>query len=76
VARQGLRRRSRILNADGEEDYIYVHGGLTFADSCSDEVREDGGGICHIPYPGRPADVWWLGFDCAHCDDLSPAEAA
>lgn len=49
-----------------------VHGGLTFADSCSTEERTDGGGICHIPAPGRPADVWWLGFDCAHSGDLSP----
>ena len=22
--------------------------------------------ICHIPGPGRPKDVWWFGFDCAH----------
>ena len=56
---------------DGE--YLDVHGGLTFADSCSEEVRADGGGICHIPAPGRPADVWWLGFDCAHSGDLCPA---
>lgn len=49
-----------------------VHGGLTFADSCAEEVRADGGGICHIPEPGRPAEVWWLGFDCAHGGDFCP----
>jgi hypothetical protein len=48
-----------------------VHGGLTFAGSCQ-EGAEDGPGICHVPAPGRPADVWWLGFDCAHCDDEMP----
>lgn len=28
--------------------------------------------ICHLPEPGRPAKVWWFGFDCAHCDDRTP----
>jgi hypothetical protein len=50
---------------------VRVHGGLTFADSCQDGA-EDGPGICHIPEAGRPHDVWWLGFDCAHAWDLAP----
>lgn len=50
---------------------VDVHGGLTFADSCQ-EGAEDGPGICHVPEPGRPANVWWLGFDCAHYMDLAP----
>lgn len=50
---------------------IQVHGGLTYANSCDEEI-EDGWGICHIPEPGRPADVWWLGFDCAHYMDFCP----
>jgi hypothetical protein len=28
--------------------------------------------ICHVPLPGRPDSVWWLGFDCAHSGDFSP----
>lgn len=50
---------------------VTVHGGLTFTDSCQ-EGAEDGPGICHIPEPGRPANVWWLGFDTAHAWDLAP----
>lgn len=50
-----------------------VHGGLTFASACDETPRPNGGGICHIPLPGRPADVWWLGFDCAHSGDFCPA---
>lgn len=46
----------------GEYD---VHGGLTFASAC-------GGKICHVPEPGRPAHVWWLGFDCSHSCDSTP----
>lgn len=42
-----------------------VHGGLTFTDSC-------GGHICHVPEPGRPHDIWWLGFDCNHSCDRAP----
>jgi len=51
---------------------VDVHGGLTFAGAC-DEDAPEGHGICHVPAPGRPADVWWLGFDCGHLFDVSPA---
>lgn len=50
---------------------IDVHGGLTFSDSC-DEQRPEG--ICHVPAEGRPKNVWWFGFDCAHYRDLTPGE--
>lgn len=46
---------------------VKVHGGLTYAEAC------DGGEICHIPQPGEPDNVWWVGFDCAHACDLLPA---
>lgn len=29
--------------------------------------------VCHLPIEGRPDHVWWIGFDCAHSGDLSPA---
>ena len=48
-----------------------IHGGLTFAAAC-DERPGDGPKICHVPAPERPADVWWLGFDCAHYGDFTP----
>jgi hypothetical protein len=33
----------------------------------------EGRHVCHVPFAGRPARVWWLGFDCSHSDDRSPA---
>jgi len=42
-----------------------VHGGLTYADRCD-------GHVCHVPAPGEPEDVWWLGFDHAHGGDMCP----
>jgi len=54
-----------------ELEDIDIHGGLSFADRCDDEAREDYG-ICHVPEPGRTHDVWWLGFDCAHAFDVMP----
>lgn len=43
-----------------------VHGSLTYADACQGE-------ICHVPAPGEPEHLWWLGFDCSHGGrDLSP----
>lgn len=59
--------------ADGE--YFEVHCGLTFADSCGKSDEATGRGICHIPEEGRPHDLWWLGFDCAHAYDHCPAHA-
>lgn len=45
-----------------------VHGGLTFADSCS-------GNICHVS--DDPEDkTWWFGFDCTHYGDVSPMMSA
>jgi hypothetical protein len=55
----------------GEPD---VHGGLTFADFCQEGPEE--AAICHVPGPGEPDRVWWLGFDCAHAWDLMPAMRA
>jgi hypothetical protein len=50
----------------GYEDLdLSVHGGLTYAGHCQ-------GHICHVPDPGEPDNVWWLGFDCGHYDDLVP----
>jgi hypothetical protein len=51
---------------------IEAHGGLTFASGCQDSA-DPSQGICHIPEPGKPDDVWWFGFDCAHSGDLCPA---
>lgn len=48
---------------------VDVHGGLTYAAPCD---GNEGEGICHVPHEGEPADVWWLGFDCAHAWDISP----
>lgn len=44
---------------------LEVHGGITYAAHCS-------GNICHVPEPGEPDDVWWLGFDCGHAWDVTP----
>ncbi|MDE2104647.1 MAG: hypothetical protein KGL39_45850 [Patescibacteria group bacterium] len=38
------------------EDYYAVHGGLTFS------------GV-KLPSGDGP-EGWWIGFDCAHCDDF------
>ena len=36
---------------------VAVHGGLTFSEP--DKPCD----------ADRPDDAWWVGFDCAHCDD-------
>lgn len=53
------------------DEYINVHGGLTFSGHCDEEGPEDAS-ICHIPEPGEPDNVWWLGFDCLHAHDIAP----
>jgi len=63
------------IATEGGLDYPDVHGGLTFSGFCH-EGQPEGEGICHIPDSGRPANVWWLGFDCSHCWDFAPKIAA
>ena len=46
---------------------LEVHGGLTYSKACS-------GHICHVPKPGEPDNIWWLGFDCCHGGDATPGE--
>lgn len=50
-----------------------AHCGLTYARACQDGPEESS--ICHVPDPGEPDNVWWFGFDCAHCGDYSPQDA-
>jgi hypothetical protein len=56
------------------EGVLQVHGGITFAEGCDPREHSDTEPrICHIPEQGRPDDVWWFGFDCAHAGDFIPA---
>lgn len=50
---------------------LSVHGGITYARPC-----QEGGPICHVPAPGEPDDLWWLGFDCNHTGDVAPRREA
>jgi hypothetical protein len=54
---------------DARVSALEVHGGITYSAECTDD-------ICHVPAPGMPDDVWWLGFDCGHAFDFSPGRAA
>lgn len=53
---------------------VEVHGGLTFSGECHEGGKPESA-ICHVPQPGRPADVTWFGFDCSHAWDLDPSMA-
>lgn len=60
---------------NGYDFPLSVHGGITFTSLCrpgDDEAH----GICHIPGPGEPDHVWWLGFDCSHFNDTCPGMEA
>lgn len=57
------------------ESVFEVHGGITFSDHCHD-TKDECRGICHKPDDGETDSVWWFGFDCAHCDDRSPASSS
>jgi len=47
-----------------------VHGGVTYSGLCDHET-EAAGSICHMADDGIKR--WWVGFDCAHWDDVRPA---
>jgi hypothetical protein len=51
---------------EAAEEGVFVHGRVTYASACEDD-------ICHVPRPGEPEHVFWIGFDCSHARDFSPA---
>ena len=71
--------RNQLLCPKSNESYcehtpdslLNVHGGITFTGFCQENAEEKG--ICHKPSEGEPNHIWWLGFDCSHSGDLSPA---
>lgn len=52
--------------------FLDVHDAVTFAAACADDEPVESA-VCHVPEPGRPADVWWFGFSCAGAFDARPA---
>jgi hypothetical protein len=50
---------------------IDFHMGINYAAPC-----DEGGLVCHVPAPGMPADVWWIGGDFGHWQDVCPARDA
>lgn len=62
----------RTLDDEDEAQYPDVHGGLTYADECQEGPPDQT--VCHIPEPGKPEHLWWLGFDCHHSGDTSPGD--
>lgn len=57
-----------------DEVQCVAHEGVTYASACQEGA--EGTGICHVPQPGEPPDVWWIGFDCMHFGDLVPGMLA
>jgi hypothetical protein len=56
-----------------DEVDVEVHGGLTFSAYSDVAQLSDRNDILHrAPAEGRPADVWWFGFDCHHAWDMAP----
>lgn len=60
-----------LHGADSEDVSVFAHGGLNYSALCEEDHPE---GICHVPAPGRPDDVWWLGFACVSLFDLAPVQ--
>jgi hypothetical protein len=61
----GVPPRHRLHGVDVTMERFDVHGGVTFTGACNDHV-------CHDPAQGAAENVWWIGFDCAHIDDIVP----
>ena len=54
----------------GESPDADVHGGVTYGGMCQE--GPEGETVCHVPAPGEPEPLYWVGFDCAHAGDISP----
>jgi hypothetical protein len=53
---------------------MQCHGGVTYTEPCEEGTSPTV--ICHVPAPGEPDTLWWIGFDCAHGLDYAPALVA
>lgn len=60
-------RATRSYYGSHGQGKIDVHGGVTYAGECDGDPVE---GICHVS--DGEDEVWWFGFDCAHCMDCVP----
>lgn len=63
----GLPKEHKYYEKGYNDIPVNVHGGITYARKCYPP-------ICHNPEPGMPDDVYWVGFDTSHYDDLSPSK--
>ena len=68
----GISEGHNLHKVDYDGFSVEVHGGLTYSGFCNPS-SEDEYGICHVPEPGDPDNVWWVGFDTAHAFDYCPA---
>jgi hypothetical protein len=48
---------------------LNIHRGVNYTAPCE-------GQVCHVPAPGMPDDVWWIGADFGHSFDKSPGRDA
>lgn len=67
----GVAEGHPAFGKDDEDVGVSVHGGITFSAFCHEGPGDNH--VCHVPGPGEPDRVWWLGFDCAHAGDRTPA---
>lgn len=65
----GVPREHPAYGKPYDDVEVDFHAGLTYARACEDL-------ICHVPQPGMPDDVWWLGGDFAHVGDIAPGMRA
>lgn len=64
----GLPKEHKFYGVDYNEIHeIDAYGGLTFGNFCGEH-------ICHIT--DKPDTLYWLGFDCAHRQDMKPGYLA
>jgi hypothetical protein len=52
-------------HAEPVAELLAHRSGVNYSKPCAD-------GVCHVPQPGEPDDVWWFGFHCAEYGDAMP----
>lgn len=60
-----------VTHPKGDTARAFKETGHLLDDYDGWRTYREGRGICHLPQPGQPDEVWWLGFDCAHSGDKS-----
>lgn len=67
----GIPAKHPYFGRDHDDVDVSVHGGMTFGNYYCPGQKDDP--VIRSVDCSEDSRIWWIGFDCAHCDDYIPS---